>query len=228
MRTKPAQKRSRLQYDVTFVGEASAPCQFTDKQLQTLKKLLKCDPTPAFLQNVGLALLSFPISKSNVDNATPKKVADKFRTASKQALNLWNIVSSFSDTESGLYFQSRRSDKSLAEMQQLLAQDKARVGLRQFENYLLRFVEACNAALLLVPDKARRGRMPNFAEQRLASTIAFALQEHAGTRPALTRGGTYEQVLSWALTECGKPKRSDLMDLMRQGVEAWGGFARLE
>ncbi len=101
-------------------------------------------------------------------------------------------------------------------------QNRESVTLNQTVNHLTLFKENVEAAMHVLQDVPRSGRMPAFAEQCLAIKIACAIQDDIGKPPPLTRTGIISRVLKCALSlgdrrmnrSIGKT-RKDVMSLMK-------------
>lgn len=216
MPKKNEKSASRLTYDVSRVSPTNLkPIILTlSERNEVIKSFQPTIPSEKFLSDYERAVRFFVWDAEEIQKVTPSKVRARIKGGiHKNAQQLLNNLLSLELTDHSLLDRHFTSQ---------FLQNRQCVSVNKFISYLTLFMENTEEAVSALEDVQKSGRMPAFAEQCLASSIGYAIQEETGSPPTLTRNGIFSRVLKCALSvgdkemsrRIGKERR-DVMELMR-------------
>lgn len=110
-----AKQQTRLPYDVVFVGMGPRHLPpIEGKSLIELKRALKKEPSPTFLEDMALALWGFPPNRTAVKSASPAAIQKRLKDVQNTIIKLAKAVDALKDTDRGIIFNVVRASRGEA------------------------------------------------------------------------------------------------------------------
>lgn len=180
---------THLPYDVSFVGNARFD-PLNEREKINLSKALGTTPSNTFLTIYAMALSSYVSYSSEIEKVSKAKVHARLKEILDCGKRLHESIQSM-----------ELSDRCFVGsfMERKLLSDQAFASENEVLKVLKLFLDDVNRAFAEVDAMQRRGRMPAYPKETLALTISQALYVENGKFPAMTRKGTFDQVLNCAI-----------------------------
>lgn len=184
-------QRSRLPYDISFIGWDAPPIKLTKNDQTNLKKALgKQQENEAFLYFYKQQISIYVDAANTQSLMTPEKVGKRLNSTLAHAKSLSDALD-----------EMKANDHSFIDrlFTTKFLKNSPTQSVMQFRHALALFIPNLEAAATSVNNSQKRGRMPAFPQQALSQGIALAIHLLIGKFPPLTQGGLFSKVLICAL-----------------------------
>lgn len=193
-------------YDVVFVGKNDHPVDLTTSEIARIGSIVGHHPSSEFVEAYRYLIGSYAGHRLVVANSTAPALRKRFEAVIDASRVLHRRLSSLTPTDLSLYSRYTRLSAR---------RGKETLGIDEYLSMVSQMAPNLHEAIKVLDQEPRRGRMPSFAEQALAKSVAQILFEETKVVPTSKKGGKFDRLLRLALSrKDGARARVDVADLM--------------